>query len=96
MLTCSPLHNYVPGFMKVTFRISWSRLTERSVRFLLGRVSKVPPMTLEWNRLCGPYFGDQIATLTLAGRSARVRIEKAGADPHEDGNLATVAELVLS
>jgi len=25
-----------------------------------------------------------------------VRIEKAGADPHEDGNLATVAELVLS
>jgi hypothetical protein len=95
-LTCSPLHNYVPGFMKVTFRISWNRLTERAVRFVLGRVSKVPPMTLEWNRLCGPYFGDQIATLTLAGRSARVRIEKAGADPHEDGNLATVAELVLS
>jgi hypothetical protein len=95
-LTCSPLHNYVPGFMKVTFRISWNRLTERTVRFVLGRVSKVPPMTVEWNRLCGPFFGDQIATLTLEGRSARVRFEKAGSDPHEDAGLATVAELTLS
>ena len=95
-LTCSPLHNYVPGFMKVTFRISWNRLTERSVRFLLGRVSKVPPMTLEWERLCGPYFGDQIATLTMDGRSARVRFEQAGADPQEDGNLTTVSDLPLS
>jgi hypothetical protein len=95
-LTCSPLHNYVPGFMKVTFRISWNRLTERTVRFMLGRVSKVPPMTVEWNRLCGPFFGDQIATLTLDGRSARVRFEKAGSDPHEDADLATVAELTLS
>ena len=95
-LTCSPLHNYVPGFMKVTFRISWNRLTERSVRFVLGRVSTVPPMRLEWNRLCGPFFGDQIATLTLDGRSARVRFEKAGSDPHEDADLATVAELTLS
>ena len=42
-LTCSPLHNYVPVFMKIAFRISWNRLTERSVRFVLGRVSKVPP-----------------------------------------------------
>jgi PhoD-like phosphatase len=95
-LTCSPLHNYVPGFMKVTFRISWSRLAERSVRFLLDRVSKVPPMSLEWERLCGPYFGDQIATLTMDGRSARVRFEQAGADPQEDGNLTTVADLPLS
>ena len=95
-LTCSPLHNYVPGFMKVTFRISWNRLTERSVRFLLGRVSKVPPMTLEWKRLCGPYFGDQIATLTMDGRSARVRFEQAGADPQEDGNLTTVSDLPLA
>ena len=90
------MHNYVPGFMKVAFRISWSRLTERSVRFLLGRVSKVPPMTLEWERLCGPYFGDQIATLTMDGRSARVRFEQAGADPQEDGNLTTVSDLPLS
>ena len=85
-----------PGSMKVAFRISWNRLTERSVRFVLGRVSKVPPMTVEWNRLCGPFFGDQIATLTLEGRSARVRFEKAGSDPHEDADLATVAELTLS
>ena len=45
---------------------------------------------------CGPFFGDQIATLTLDGRSARVRFEKAGSDPHEDADLATVAELTLS
>ena len=93
-LTCSPLHNYVPGFMKVTFRISWSRLTERSVRFLLGRVSKVPPMTLEWERLCGPYFGDQIATLTMDGRvgpgavRAGRRRPAGGRQPHDRGRPA--------
>ena len=95
-LTCSPLHNYVPWFMKVVFRITWYRLTERLVRFLLKRVSHVPPVPLEWSRLCGPLFGDQIATLTMEGDAARVVFEQAGPDPAGEGALTPVSELTLS
>jgi hypothetical protein len=76
-LTCSPLHNYVPAVMRFAFRLSWSRLAERVMRFLLGRLSKVPPLVIDWDRLTGPHFGDEIATLGLDGRSADVLIEKA-------------------
>ncbi len=31
-LTCSPLHNFVPPAMKITFRVTWSRVAERFVR----------------------------------------------------------------
>ena len=30
-LTCSPVHNFVPAFMKVVFRISWSRVAEKTM-----------------------------------------------------------------
>ena len=94
-LTCSPLHNYVPAVMKFAFRVSWSRLAERVMRFLLGRLSKVPPLVIDWDRLTGPHFGDEIATLTLEGRSADVLIETAclrGRDPA----LSAVVRLPLS
>jgi hypothetical protein len=75
-LTCSPLHNYVPGPMKAAFRFTWSRALERATRLLLGSVSGVPPLGFEWERREGPYIGDQIATLTLAGRRAEVLLEQ--------------------
>ncbi|MGZ4634049.1 alkaline phosphatase D family protein [Oryzihumus sp.] len=95
-LTCSPLHNYVPWFMKVVFRVTWWRATEKSVRFLLKRVSHVPAVPIEWRRLCGPFFGDQIATLTLHGRSAGVRFEQTRHDPKAGRVLGAVSELTLS
>jgi hypothetical protein len=95
-LTCSPFHNYVPLAMKVAFRISWSRLAERTTRFLLGRVSKVPPLDIEWTRMCGPFFGDQIATLTLDGRTARVSFEQAGVDRNGEPQLTPQASIPLT
>lgn len=83
-LTCSPVHNYVPRVMKVAFRVAWSRAAERVTRFLLSRVAKVPPQPLKWSRLAGPYYGNEIATLTLDGRSARLVIERAGMDDSDD------------
>ena len=41
-LTCSPLNNYVPWFMKLVFRAFWSRAAERFVRVLLRSVAPVP------------------------------------------------------
>jgi hypothetical protein len=95
-LTCSPVHNYVPTAMRLAFRLSWSRAAERVMRFLLDRVSKVPPAELDWSRMCGPMFGDQIATLTLDGRSATLLFERAGTDPRGRPELSPAATLPLT
>ncbi len=95
-LTCSPVHNYVPGFMKVAFRISWSRVAERFTRFLLGLFSRVPKQQLTWDRIAGPYYGNEIATLVLDGRSAQLVIEQAGRDKAGHARLTPVVDLKLA
>jgi hypothetical protein len=95
-LTCSPVHNYVPTVMRLAFRLGWSRVAERVMRFLLSRVSRVPPAELGWTRLCGPLFGDQIATLTLDGRSASVLFEQAGTGLRGRPELTPAATLPLT
>ncbi len=95
-LTCSPVHNYVPVAMKAAFRLSWSRVAERATRFLLDRVSHLPPLSVEWSRLAGPYFGDQIATLVLDGRTARVVFEQASSRPDGGLDLTPVGHLELA
>ena len=82
-LTCSPVHNYVPRAMKVAFRVAWSRVAEAVMRFLLDVVARVPHQPLTWSKLAGPYYGNEIATLTLDGRAASVRFERAGPDRTE-------------
>jgi hypothetical protein len=95
-LTCSPVHNYVPAAMQVAFRLAWSRVAERVMRFLLRLVSRVPPAEIDWSRMCGPLFGDQIATLTLDGRSATVLFERAGTDLRGHPELSPAATLRLT
>jgi len=75
-LTCSPLHNFVPPAMKVTFRVAWSRVAERFTRTLLGVVARVPDSGLHWDREAGPYFGNELMTFTAAGRLATVELSK--------------------
>jgi len=82
--------------MKVTFRVSWSRLAEKLTRFLLQRVSRVPRQPLTWERIAGPHYGNEIATLRLDGRSAALVIEKAGRDASGDPTLSPVVQLTLS
>ena len=95
-LTCSPLHNSVPLAMKATFRVSWSRLAEKFTRFLLQRVSDLPAQPLSWERMAGPHYGNEIATLHLDGRSATLVIEKARRAAGSDPILTTVVDLTLS
>jgi hypothetical protein len=95
-LTCSPVHNYVPRMMKVAFRVSWTRLAEHVTRFLLTRVAKLPHQPLRWSRLAGPYYGNEIATLVLEGRSAVVCIERAGIGDDGKAALTQVVDLPLS
>ncbi len=94
-LTCSPVHNYVPLAMKAAFRLSWSRSAERVTRFLLDRVSHVPPLPISWSRVCGPSFGNMLATLTLEDRSAHLVLEQASSTD-EQPTLTPVDSITLS
>ena len=87
-LTCSPVHNQVPAFMRPLMRFSWSRAAARGVQ-AIARSAGVRRPAWSWKRLAGPYFGNAISTLVLDGRRATARVE--GTD--KDGNLFEVAEV---
>jgi hypothetical protein len=94
-LTCSPLHNYVPAFMKLAFRVFWSKFVERTLRILLGVVAKVPPVTVSWTRLEGPYFGNELAEFIAHGRAADTVLREA-AKSTDDKELREIARVRLS
>ena len=94
-LTCSPLHNYVPLLMKLFFRVFWSRLAARFVRLLVRPVAKVPRTSLDWDRLAGPFFGNEIAEFVADGRRAETVLRKsAGRD--EQAELVVVDRQTLA
>ena len=93
-LTCSPLHNYVPAAMKVTFRVAWSRVAERVTRRLLGVLAPVPVPPVEWRRVSGPFFGNELAEFTADGRRASTVLWRSGRSLGEP--MREVARLMLS
>lgn len=94
-LTCSPLHNRVPRPIRLVFRGAWSRFAERVTRVILGVVARVPPAGVEWTKLSGPYFGNDLMTLRLDGRSAEVVLQQAG-PAGTTPELTEVTRLTLS
>jgi hypothetical protein len=76
-LTCSPLHNSVPALMRLGFRLGWSR-PGRWIGRLLTRRARIDRPPIPWRRTGGPWFGNQLMTLTLRGRAARLRMDRAG------------------
>ncbi|MFE6621291.1 alkaline phosphatase D family protein [Streptomyces sp. NPDC057740] len=90
-LTCSPVHNAIPLAIRLGFRFGWSGLARVLGRRFAGH-GGCPTPPIDWRRTGGPWFGNQLMTLTLRGRSARLRLEQArGA-----ARLQTVAESVLA
>jgi hypothetical protein len=97
-LVCSPVHNYVPLFIKPVFRLGWTRPAAAVTRWWVRRHG-VPDPPLTWTNVCGPLFGNTIATVEINGRNAevffeqprrttaleevgRVSLNSAGGDPH--------------
>ncbi|MEU0836649.1 alkaline phosphatase D family protein [Streptomyces sp. NPDC005969] len=68
-LTCSPVHNSVPGVLKAGFRFGWSR-AGRWLGRALARHGRTGPSPIQWQKTGGPWFGNQLMTLTLRGRKA--------------------------
>lgn len=92
-LVCSPVHNYVPFFVKPVFRLGWSpRLARVSRRW--ARRQGSPPLPVSWRNLSGPLFGNTIATLCMDGRDAEVCFEQ----PLDDttGELTVVVTVPLT
>ncbi|GGV14764.1 alkaline phosphatase D family protein [Streptomyces spectabilis] len=75
-LTCSPVHNSIPASIRVGFRFGWSR-AGRALGRLFARHGRLAPAGVRWRRTGGPWFGNQLMTLTMRGRDAELRLEQA-------------------
>ncbi|GAB6897339.1 alkaline phosphatase D family protein [Kineosporia succinea] len=74
-LTCSPVHNTIPGVMRLAFSVSWTAPVTRLARLLFTRPRTIPETVMTWRAVGGPLFGNAISTLVLEGRAARVVLE---------------------
>ncbi|MET7615526.1 alkaline phosphatase D family protein [Streptomyces sp. NPDC005408] len=101
-LTCSPVHNSIPRSIQLGFRFGWSRAGRRLGHALVrhGRAGRPP---VDWRRTGGPWFGNQLMTLTLRGRSAGLRLDQAravgagrGMGPGGGARLVTADERELT
>ncbi|MEV6567505.1 alkaline phosphatase D family protein [Streptomyces kronopolitis] len=88
-LTCSPVHNSIPGVLQAGFRFGWSR-PGRWLGKLLARHGRLPRPPVKWRRTGGPWFGNQLMTLTLAGRAARLALDQARRERAGGVRLVTV------
>lgn len=88
-LTCSPVHNKVPHPMAQTFKIGWSK-PAMAVTAAVRRLAGVRRTRMRWEKRSGPFFGNELAVLTLDGKRVHLRFEKA--ETGEDGkpSLRTV------
>ncbi|KPI14090.1 Alkaline phosphatase D-related protein [Actinobacteria bacterium OK006] len=77
-LTCSPVHNSIPLSIRLGFRFGWSAVG-RAIGRRFARHGKCDRPPVDWRKTGGPWFGNQLMTLTLHGRSARLRLEQARA-----------------
>ncbi|MER7764258.1 alkaline phosphatase D family protein [Streptomyces sp. NPDC097619] len=75
-LTCSPVHNSVHTAVKLGFRFGWTR-TGRRLGRLLSRHGRTGRPPVSWRRSGGPWFGNQLMTLSLEGRAARLWLHQA-------------------
>ncbi|MFE9817241.1 alkaline phosphatase D family protein [Streptomyces sp. NBC_00236] len=75
-LTCSPVHNSIPAPLKAGFRFAWSG-AGRLLGRLLARHGRTGPPSMRWHRTDGPWFGNQLMTLTLHGRKAALSLVQA-------------------
>ncbi|MGW3866166.1 alkaline phosphatase D family protein [Streptomyces sp. NPDC005047] len=94
-LTCSPVHNSVPPSIRLGFRFGWSA-PARALGRRIARHGRCAPAAVSWRKTGGPWFGNQLMTLTLRGRSARLRLEQARTDRRGGITLRTAMERDLA
>ncbi|NLU69292.1 alkaline phosphatase D family protein [Streptomyces sp. HNM0574] len=88
-LTCSPMHNSIPAFMRAGFRFGWSG-AGRVLGTLLAWHGRTGRRPFTWRRTGGPWFGNQLMTLSLRDRSAHLALDQAR--PSEGSGPAEVRD----
>ncbi len=72
---CSPYRNPLDAKEQRVVRAGFSRSFQAVAR-TLARLAGAPDPGLRWRTLEGPYFDNQVATLCLDGRQAKLRLDK--------------------
>ncbi|MGH3972131.1 MAG: alkaline phosphatase D family protein, partial [Pseudonocardiaceae bacterium] len=78
-LVCSPVHHSVPWPAIALLRAAWFAPLAAVVRSMVRRYGVADP-SLSWRLLCGPTFGNALATLVFTDRKAELVIEKSKPD----------------
>lgn len=94
-LTCSPVHNSIPLSIRLGFRFGWSGVG-RAIGRRFARHGRLERPPVDWRKTGGPWFGNQLMTLTLRGRSARLRLDQARQERGGAARLRTIVESELS
>ncbi|MEU4612543.1 alkaline phosphatase D family protein [Streptomyces umbrinus] len=94
-LTCSPVHNSIPLSIRLGFRFGWSGVG-RAIGRRFARHGRLERPPVDWRKTGGPWFGNQLMTLTLRGRSARLRLDQARQERGDAAQLRTIVESELS
>ncbi|MFI6872532.1 alkaline phosphatase D family protein [Streptomyces sp. NPDC050400] len=91
-LTCSPVHNSIPASIRVGFRFGWSR-AGRALGRRFARHARATAPRINWRKTGGPWFGNQLMTLTMRDRTADLALDQADA---KTGGLTRAAERQLT
>jgi hypothetical protein len=83
---CSPFRNPLDERERRAIRILFRRATAAITR-ALARAAGVPDPDIGWRFLDGPYFDNQVASLTLDGRGAWIKLEKTTPGNAEERSL---------
>ncbi|MFD4835110.1 alkaline phosphatase D family protein [Streptomyces uncialis] len=94
-LTCSPVHNSVPASITWGFRFGWSRPAQALGRAFAGH-ARSGTRGLKWRKRGGPWFGNQLMTLTLRGRTSVLGLDQAREHAQGGARLETVLETELT
>ncbi|MET7296341.1 alkaline phosphatase D family protein [Streptomyces griseoloalbus] len=93
-LTCSPVHNSIPLSIRLGFRFGWSAVA-RGLGRVFARHGGLGRPSVGWRKTGGPWFGNQLMTLTMQGRSSVLRLEHARQE-ETGARLEAVMETRLS
>jgi PhoD-like phosphatase len=77
---CSPYRKALDAHERLAMKIGHSRPTEALVR-TLAHAAGVEDPDIRWRFASGPYFDNQLATLSLEGREATLTLSKTVHDP---------------
>jgi hypothetical protein len=92
---CSPFRNPLDTKEQTQARIAWSRPVWAFTR-ALARAAGAPDPEIQWRFLDGPFFDNQVASVTLDGRASHLKLEKTKPGEPDEQRLETSYERDLA